>query len=348
MNKHAISPPRRFSPSHPAAISVVEGRRSQISAELMRAEELRGKVMKCRDFRRDLDLSAEELVSLLELARHVKQFPNLYRESLQGRYISLLFEKPSLRTRLTFELAAKQLGGDAVTVVGPIGDREPLKDVARNLDRWTHGIVARVFWQQTIEDLAHWSKVPVVNALSDLYHPCQALADAQTMIEHLGSLRGRKLCYLGDGNNVAHSLALTVSRLGMDFAIAAPQGYEPRDEVWKDVEALASAHGVRVMVTSEPRAALEGADAVYTDVWASMGLEHETTQRRIDFKDFTVSEQLMRFANPEAIFMHCLPAHRDEEVTDAVMESHQSVVFDQAENRLHAQKALLLMLLGSE
>jgi ornithine carbamoyltransferase len=314
----------------------------------MRAEELRARKMQQRDFRHDLDLSGNELVQVLELARHVKQFPNLYREALQGRYISLLFEKPSLRTRLTFELAAKQLGGDAVTVVGPIGDREPLKDVARNLDRWTHGIVARVFWQQTIEDLAHWSKVPVVNALSDLYHPCQALADAQTMQEHLGSLQGRKLCYLGDGNNVAQSLALTVSRLGMDFAIAAPPGYEPREEVWQQVLDLATQHGTRVTLTTDPREALSGADAVYTDVWASMGLEHESVQRRIDFKHFTVSDSLMAEAHPHAIFMHCLPAHRDEEVTDSVMESSQSVVFDQAENRLHAQKALLLMLLGSE
>ncbi len=332
----------------PAPVSLVEGGRSQIHAEVMRAEELRSKAMTCRDFRKDLDVSTAELTNLLELARHIKQFPNLYREALQGRYISLLFEKPSLRTRLTFELAAKQLGGDAVTVVGPIGDREPLKDVARNLDRWTHGIVARVFWQQTIEDLATFSSVPVINALSDLYHPCQALADAQTMMEHLGSLRGKKLCYLGDGNNVAHSLALTVCRLGMDFAIAAPSGYEPREDVWQDVERLAAECGTRAVVTTQPQVALDGADAVYTDVWASMGLEHETFQRRIDFKDFSVNESLMALANPGAIFMHCLPAHRDEEVTDAVMESSQSVVFDQAENRLHAQKALLVMLLGAE
>ena len=284
---------------------------------------------------------------LLDLARHVKQFPTLYRHALEGKYISLLFEKPSLRTRLTFELAAKQLGGDAVTVVGPIGDREPLKDIARNLDRWTHGVVARVFWQQTIEDLAYWSKVPVINALSDMYHPCQALADAQTLVEHLGDLRGSKLCYLGDGNNVAHSLALTVTRLGMDFTIAAPGGYEPKDEVWQVVGELAEEHGTRVSVVTDPREALANSDAVYTDVWASMGLEHEAIQRRIDFKDFTVSGELMAHAKPGALFMHCLPAHREEEVTDGVMESADSVVFDQAENRLHAQKALLLMLLGA-
>ncbi len=317
-----------------------------MDAEAMRAGELRGRTMKQRDFRHDLDLTGEELVHLLDLARHVKAFPQLYRQSLTGRYISLLFEKPSLRTRLTFELAAKQLGGDAVTVVGPIGDREPLKDVARNLDRWTHGIVARVFWQQTIEDLAYWSKVPVVNALSDMYHPCQALADAQTLVEHLGELRGRKLCYLGDGNNVAHSLALTVTRLGMDFSLAAPTGYEPNEEVWQTARALAGTHGTQLSFTTRPEEALEGASAVYTDVWASMGLEHEATQRREDFKYFTVSETLMARALPGALFLHCLPAHRNEEVTDEVMESPGSVVFDQAENRLHAQKAMLLMLLG--
>lgn len=301
-----------------------------------------------RDLRHDLDLTGDELTHLLDLAQHVKKFPNLYRESLQGKHISLLFEKPSLRTRLTFEIAAKQLGGDSVTVVGPIGDREPLKDMARNLDRWTHGIVARVFWQQTIDDLAYWSKVPVVNALSDMYHPCQALADAQTLVEHLGSLRGRKLCYLGDGNNVAHSLALTVSRLGMDFSLAAPAGYEPKEEIWQVAQELAEEHGTKLAVTARPEEALEGADAVYTDVWASMGLEHEATQRRLDFKDFTVTSQLMSVAKPGALFLHCLPAHRGEEVTDEVMESPASVVFHQAENRLHAQKALLLMLLGGE
>jgi ornithine carbamoyltransferase len=208
--------------------------------------------------------------------------------------------------------------------------------------------VARVFWQQTIEDLAYWSKVPVVNALSDMYHPCQALADAQTLVEHLGSLKGRKLCYLGDGNNVAHSLALTVTRLGMDFALAAPAGYEPKDEVWQVAQELAEEHGTTLQVTTRPAEALEGADAVYTDVWASMGLEHEAMQRRSDFKDFTVTSELMSMAKPGALFLHCLPAHRDEEVTDEVMESAGSVVFDQAENRLHAQKALLVMLLGGE
>ncbi|MCC6265262.1 MAG: ornithine carbamoyltransferase [Bryobacterales bacterium] len=317
-----------------------------MDAEVARAGELRARTMKQRDFRHDLDLTGEELVHLLDLAQHVKKVPHLYRQALEGRYISLLFEKPSLRTRLTFELAAKQLGGDAVTVVGPIGDREPLKDVARNLDRWTHGIVARVFWQQTIEDLAYWSKVPVVNALSDMYHPCQALADAQTLVEHLGELRGRKLCYLGDGNNVAHSLALTVTRLGMDFSLAAPTGYEPNEEVWRTAGALAEEHGTKLCFTTRPEEALEGASAVYTDVWASMGLEHEATQRRQDFKSFTVNEALMARALPGALFLHCLPAHRNEEVTDEVMESPGSVVFDQAENRLHAQKAMLLMLMG--
>ena len=297
-----------------------------------------------RDLRHDLDLSVEEVEQLLELAVQVKSNPARYASALRGRFASLLFEKPSLRTRLTFEVAFKQLGGDSVVSSGPIGEREPLKDVARNLERWTGVIVARTFLQETVEDLAKWSSVPVINALSDLYHPCQALADVLTLKERFGRLRGRKLAFVGDGNNVAHSLMLTATRLGVHVAVATPKGYEPSREVVAKATTLAAEAGVRLLVTQDPEKAVKGADAIYTDVWTSMGRESEAGERRQNFEPYQVSEGLLARAKPSAVFMHCLPAKRGEEVTDAVIESPQSVVFDQAENRLHAQKALLLML----
>jgi ornithine carbamoyltransferase len=298
------------------------------------------------DFTRDLDVSQDELLALLDLTQQLKSNPARFAKSLTGRYISLLFEKPSLRTRLTFELAAKQLGGDSVLTVGPIGDREPLKDVARNLDRWTNAIVARVFSQNTIDDLAHWSSVPVINALSDRFHPCQALADVFTLQERFGDVRGLKLAFVGDGNNVAHSLMLASLRLGMNFSLATPVGYAPDAEIVSQAEALAAVAGGQLVITSDASEAVAGAQAVYTDVWASMGQEQEKGKRLADFAPYQVNPALFEQAAPEAIFLHCLPAKRGEEVLDEVIESSQSAVFDQAENRLHVQKALLLMLLG--
>jgi ornithine carbamoyltransferase len=297
------------------------------------------------DLLRDLDLTDDELLYLLDLAADVKRSPREYAGALAGKSIGLLFEKPSLRTRLTFELAIRQLGGDSVFCEGPIGGREPLKDVARNLERWVNGIVARVFSQQTADELAKWSSAPVVNALSDLYHPCQALADVQTIREKLGAFRGIRLAFVGDGNNVAHSLMLTATRLGMDFAIATPKGYEPNPDIVAQAEGLAATAGSTLQVTHDPVDALEGAHAVYTDVWASMGQEKEAAHRRKVFQQYQVNEELFAMARPDAIFMHCLPAKRGEEVTDSVVECERSVVFDQAENRLHAQKALLLMMI---
>ena len=294
-----------------------------------------------QDFTSDLDLSVEAVAHVLDLAAQIKRTPSRFAKTLAGRYLSLLFEKPSLRTRLTFELAIKQLGGDSVSYTGPIGEREPVKDVARNLERWTQCIVARVFSQETIDQLAQWSSVPVINALSDLYHPCQALADVQTLREHFGRLEGRKLAYVGDGNNVAHSLMLTATRLGMHVAVATPKGYEPN----AGIAAQAAQFGA-VTVTNSTAEALAGSDAVYTDVWTSMGQEAESAERQRVFGPYQVNEALMAHAKPESIFMHCLPAKRGQEVDDAMMESPRSVVFDQAENRLHAQKALLVMLLG--
>ena len=289
----------------------------------------------------DMDLSVEALRHLLGLAEQIKRTPARFSKSLAGRYLSLLFEKPSLRTRLTFELAIKQLGGDAVNYAGPIGEREPIKDVTRNLERWTQCIVARVFAQSTIEELAKWSHVPVINALSDRYHPCQILADMLTLQERFGRLDGIKLTFVGDGNNVANSLMLTAGRLGVHVTVVTPPGYQPDAGIVAQAADMGS-----ITVTDDPTKALAGADAVYTDVWTSMGQEAESAARQRAFAPYQMNENLFALAKPDAIFLHCLPAKRGEEVTDEVMESPRSAVFDQAENRLHAQKALLVMLLG--
>jgi ornithine carbamoyltransferase len=298
------------------------------------------------DLLRDLDLTDDELAYLLDLAADVKRSPGNYANALAGKSIALLFEKPSLRTRLTFDLAIKQVGGDSVFCEGPIGGREPLKDVARNLDRWVNGIVARVFSQDTAEELARWSSAPVINALSDLYHPCQALADVQTIRERFGALKGLKLAFLGDGNNVAHSLMVTAIRLGMNFTLGCPQGYLPNPEIVDQAEGLAAVSGASLVITHDVAKTIEGAHAVYTDVWTSMGQEREAARRKKAFHAFQVNEELFRQARADAVFMHCLPARRGEEVTESIMECERSVVFDQAENRLHAQKALLLMMLA--
>jgi ornithine carbamoyltransferase len=294
-----------------------------------------------RNLLSDMDLSVEALTHLLGLAEQIKRTPARFSKTLAGRYLSLLFEKPSLRTRLTFELAIKQLGGDAVNYAGPIGEREPIKDVTRNLERWTQCIVARVFAQSTIEELAKWSHVPVINALSDRYHPCQILADMLTLQERFGHLEGIKIAFVGDGNNVANSLMLTAGRLGVHVAVATPAGYQPDTEIVAQAAAMGS-----ITVTEDAAEALAGADAVYTDVWTSMGQEEESAKRETAFRPYQVNENLFALAKPDAILLHCLPAKRGEEVTDEIMESPRSAVFDQAENRLHAQKALLVMLLG--
>jgi len=297
---------------------------------------------------RDTDLSGDELRALLKLAVNVKASPADYEHVLEGRYGSMLFEKPSLRTRVTFELAMKQLGGDAVFQDHrgeKIGEREPARDMARNLDRWFDVIIARTFSQDTVETLAEWSSKPVVNALTGRFHPCQAMADYLTLYERFGDLKGKKVTYVGDGNNVCHSLMLSGALLGVNVAVAGPQGYEPEDEIVTQAREIAEANGATVTLTTDYREAVDGAVGVYTDVWTSMGWEEETQERRIAFSDYRVDDEMMDIAGKDAVFMHCLPALRGEEVTDAVIESERSVVFDQAENRLHAQKALLLMLL---
>jgi ornithine carbamoyltransferase len=297
----------------------------------------------CPDFTRDTDITTQELLHLLDLAGEMKRNPKRFANSLAGHYLALLFEKPSLRTRLTFELAIKQLGGDCVVSTGLIGEREPLKDIARNLDRWVHGIVARVFTHRTVTELAEWSSVPVVNALCDKFHPCQALADAMTVGEHFGRWEGLTMAFIGDGNNVAHSLLHTCVRLGMNYRLACPKGYEPDTEIIDEARRMAP--DAEIVVTNDPYEAVDGAHAVYTDVWASMGQESQAIERRAVFHPYQVNCELMKAASPDAIFMHCLPAKRQQETIDEVMESSQSVVFQQAENRLHTQKALILMLL---
>ncbi len=291
------------------------------------------------------ELTAAQITHLLKLAAQVKAQPKKFRRALEGKTLALLFEKPSLRTRATFQIGMEQLGGRALYLspqeIG-LGTRESVPDVARNLSRWVDGIMARVFAHQTVVELAEHASVPVINGLSDLVHPCQALGDYLTLREHKGKLAGLALAWVGDGNNVTHSLLTGAARLGVEMRVATPPGYEPDPAVVK----AAQQAGGRVQLTHDPAEAVAGADAVYTDVWTSMGQEAEAEARRQLFRPYQVNGELMRRAKPQALFMHCLPAHRGEEVTDEVMESPNSVVFDQAENRLHVQKAILLALLS--
>jgi ornithine carbamoyltransferase len=266
---------------------------------------------------------------------------------LAGRHVALLFEKPSLRTRSTFVIAVRELGGEVIELPSDVslGSRETVEDVARNLERWVHGAVVRTFAQARLQRLANAAtRLHVVNALTDEEHPCQALADVLTLRERLGDLTGRTLAFVGDGNNVATSLAHAAVKLGMHVRVASPKGYVLPEAVVA-ASTKAARFGGSVTVTRDPIAAVTGADAVYTDVWTSMGQELETAARRKAFVKYQVNGKLMRAAAPGAIFMHCLPAHRGDEVTDEVMDSPASVVFDQAENRLHTQKALLAMLI---
>jgi ornithine carbamoyltransferase len=295
------------------------------------------------------DLTVEEMAAVMELAHAVKSNPDDFRHALDGRQMVLFFEKASLRTRLTFEAAINTLGGNAIFVdqtQSPLGERESLPDMAHNIERWMNVIVLRTYSHDTIIEMAGCSKVPVVNALSDLEHPCQAIADFFTLEERFGSAEGLRFTYVGDGNNVCHSLMLTAAQLGVHCTVATPKGFAPKlDIIHKAIE-ISEQTGGSITLMHDPVKAVTGADAVYTDVCTSMGFEHEATKRAPIFKPYQVNEALMSHAQQDAVFMHCLPAHRNAEVTDAVLDGPQSVVFDQAENRMHAQKALLLMLLG--
>jgi len=295
------------------------------------------------------DLSSAEVRAVLKLAHDVKRNPREYRYALDAKQMVLMFEKASLRTRLSFEAGFSTLGGNAVFfdhTNSPLGERESIADVARNVERWVDVIVLRTYAHDTITEMAANSRVPVVNALSDFEHPCQALADFMTLEEHFGSVRGLNFTYVGDGNNVCHSLMLTGAQLGANVTVATPRGYSPDIEIVTLAREKAELNGCEIRLTQDPQAGVENADAVYTDVCVSMGFEHESTKRAPIFRPFQVNENLMAGASKDAVFMHCLPAHRNAEVTDAVLDGPQSIVFDQAENRMHAQKSLLLLLLG--
>ena len=307
------------------------------------------KAWKGRDLLTIRDLSVEDVAALIEKAVDVKQRPEAYRKALDGRTLAMIFEKPSLRTRVTFETGMTQLHGHAIYISpsdAGLGKRESTPDIARNLERWVDGIMARVFAHSTVETIARYADVPVINGLSDDVHPVQALSDMLTMHEHAPGLRGAKLAYVGDGNNVAHSLMFAAARTGVSISIATPPGYEPRSEFVSWAIDQGRGQGCTVTCTNSPREAVRGARFVYTDVWASMGQEAEAEVRRRAFEGFRVDGAMMEAAGRDALFMHCLPAHRGDEVTDEVADSERSIIFDQAENRLHMQKAIMILLMG--
>lgn len=286
---------------------------------------------------------------LLQLTAEIKVRPARFATELRGKFIALIFEKPSLRTRVTFEVGIQSMGGSVVFLdhtQARLGERESIADVARNLERWVHGIVARVYEQRVLEEMAANAQIPVVNALSDKFHPCQALADFFTLEEKFGSLRGFKLAYVGDGNNVCHSLIFLAARLGVHLRIATPPNYAPAQDVLAEAKRAARETRAKIELCSDPREAAAGAQGVYTDAWTSMGFEAEEKVRNVVFTPYQVNRELMALALPDAVFLHCLPAHRGSEVTAEVLDGPQSVVLDQSENRMYVQKAILQTLLG--
>jgi ornithine carbamoyltransferase len=298
------------------------------------------------------DWSREEIDLLFELSTALKASPQSYATALEGRSLAMIFQKPSTRTRVSFEVGMRQLGGHALFLSSndiQLHRGETIADTARVLSRYVHGIMARVFAHQDVLDLARHGSVPVINGLSDLLHPCQALADYFTLRERRGELTGLKMAYVGDGNNVAHELMFGAVKLGMQFSLGCPKGYEPNPLIFKSAAREAQKIGSPLPeVTNDPAEAVDGADVVYTDVWTSMGQEAESRKRLADFHGFQVTPEMMARAGREAVFMHCLPAHRGEEVAADVIDGPQSVVFDEAENRLHVQKAVLVTLMAEE
>ncbi len=295
------------------------------------------------------DLAASEVAGLFRLAAEVKAQPERHAAALAGKSLGMIFEKSSTRTRVSFEVGMVQLGGHALFLSSrdiQLGRGEPIADTAKVLSRYVDGIMARSFAHQTVVDLARFGSVPVINGLTDDLHPCQALADYFTLGEVFGELRGRKLAYVGDGNNMAHSLLFGGAKVGMDVAVASPPGYAVKPHYAELARQDAAAAGTKITLTADPHEAVRGASCVYTDVWASMGQEAEAEKRLQAFRGFQVDARLMAAAQPKAVFLHCLPAHRGEEVAAEVADGPQSRIFDEAENRLHVQKAILLWLLG--
>lgn len=296
-------------------------------------------------------LGPGDVETIFGATRAIKTDREAYSEALRGKRLAMIFEKDSLRTRFTFDVGMQDLGGSAVFMDHRdvrLGSRESLKDMARNLERWVDGIVARVFKQRALEEIASNCSIPVVNGLSDHVHPCQALADFYTLTERWGSVKGRRVVYVGDGNNTCHSLVHTAARLGANITVCSPEGYEPNARVVSEAMLMARESGSDIQITNDPENGVKDADAVYTDVWASMGQEDEIEERSAIFNDYRVDEEMMALAKSDALFMHCLPAHRGQEVTAGVIDGPNSIVYDIAENRLHVQKAILVLLMGGK
>jgi ornithine carbamoyltransferase len=309
-----------------------------------------GVQLKGRDFLRVNDWEADELLSVLDLADRLKarQRERVEHRHLEGRTLGMIFQKPSTRTRVSFEVGMFQLGGAALYLAAgdlQLGRGETIKDTARVLSGYLDGIMIRTYAQADVDELAEYSDVPVINGLTDDFHPCQALADVMTIRERFGTFDGVRVAYLGDGNNVCHSLMVACAKLGMDFVAATPAGYEPDDEVFGWANAAADRSGVTLELTQDARAAADGADVLYTDVWTSMGQDEERERRLRDLQDYRIDEGAVRLASERAIVLHCLPAHYGEEITEEVLYGPQSAVWDQAENRLHAQKGLLALVI---
>jgi len=304
--------------------------------------------MKKRDFIRILDYSNAEVLALVNSADKLKKQKGKIISALKNKSVAMIFQKPSNRTRVSFNVGVHELGGHSL-YLGPseisLGQRESTHDVAKTLSRYVHCIVARVFDNKDIVELAKHAEVPVINALCDLYHPCQALADIQTIREHFGKFKGLTLAYVGDGNNVFHSLAAACVKVGINVRFAGPKGYDPNPAILQEIQAVAKANKCTVELGRDAKAAVKGAHVIYSDVWVSMGQEAETKKRIKEFKGYQINAELVKLADKNFKFMHCLPAHRGLEVTEDVIDGKHSIIFDQAENRLHAQKAVLLFLL---
>jgi ornithine carbamoyltransferase len=304
--------------------------------------------MKAQDFLTVRDLSRDEILETFAIALDMKADRMKYSEALKGKALALIFEKPSLRTRTSFDIGIQQLGGYSLYLSPAeisLGKRESVHDVAKNLERMVQGIMIRTFAHQIVLDMATYASIPIINGLTDYSHPCQAMADFLTIHEKKGELKGLKVCYVGDGNNVAHSLMFAGARLGAHVTVACPKEFEPNLVAFRDASEDAKSTGSIIEVVHDAAAGVKNADVVYTDVWASMGQEAEADARKKIFRPFQVNKELMSRAKSDAIFMHCLPAHRGDEVTDEVVDAPSSVVFDEAENRLHVQKAIMYQLM---